>query len=60
MIEVSLDETDRPQTPTETVFILAAVAEEGIPGETIAPRFIGRFNKGVDYVGDVSGISPAV
>ncbi len=50
--EVSMDETDEPQTPTDMFFILAAVAEEGIPAQTIAPRFTGRFNKGVDYVGD--------
>jgi hypothetical protein len=51
--EVSMDETDRPQTPGELLFILAAIAGEGIPARTIAPRFSGRFNKGVDYVGDV-------
>ena len=54
VIEVSLDETDRPQTPMEMLLILAMVAEEGIPAQTIAPRFAGRFNKGVDYVGDVA------
>jgi len=52
--EVSLDETDRAQTPLELLIILAAVADEGIPLQTIAPKFSGRFNKGVDYVGDVS------
>ena len=51
--EVSMDETDRPQTPMEMLFILAAVADRGIPAQTIAPRFTGRFNKGVDYTGDV-------
>jgi len=51
--EVSMDETDRPQTPGEMFFILAAIADEGIPAQTIAPKFTGRFNKGVDYVGDV-------
>jgi len=51
--EVSMDETDRPQTPQEMLFILAAIANEGIPAQTIAPKFTGRFNKGVDYVGDV-------
>jgi len=34
--------------------ILAAVADEGIPIQTIAPKFTGRFNKGVDYVGDAA------
>ncbi len=51
--EVSMDETENPQTPLEMFFILAAIAEEGIPAQTIAPKFTGRFNKGVDYVGDV-------
>lgn len=53
IIEVSMDETAQPQSPIEMLFILAAIAEEGIPAQTIAPKFTGRFNKGVDYVGDV-------
>jgi len=52
--EVSMDETAEPQTPTELLFILAAMAEENIPAQTIAPKFSGRFNKGVDYLGDVA------
>jgi hypothetical protein len=51
--EVSMDETDSPQTPAELLLILAGVADAGIPIQTIAPKFTGRFNKGVDYVGDV-------
>lgn len=51
--EVSMDETDHPQTPLELLIILAALADENIPLQTIAPKFTGRFNKGVDYVGDV-------
>lgn len=51
--EVSMDETDSPQTPPELLIILAALADEGIPAQTIAPKFTGRFNKGVDYVGDL-------
>jgi hypothetical protein len=51
--EVSMDETENPQTPLEMLFILAMIADEGIPAQTIAPKFTGRFNKGVDYVGDV-------
>jgi len=51
--EVSIDETDSPQTPPELLLILAMVAAEGIPAATVAPKFTGRFNKGVDYVGDV-------
>ncbi|MFN4944940.1 MAG: tagaturonate epimerase family protein, partial [Akkermansiaceae bacterium] len=52
--EVSMDETDSPQTPPELLVILAAIADQGIPIQTIAPKFTGRFNKGVDYVGDVA------
>ena len=51
--EVSMDETDTPQTPHELLIILAALSDEKIPLQTIAPKFTGRFNKGVDYVGDV-------
>jgi hypothetical protein len=50
--EVSMDETDRSQTPEELLIILAALADEGVPVQTIAPKFTGRFNKGVDYVGN--------
>ena len=52
--EVSMDETDSPQTPPELLVILAALADEKIPLQTIAPKFTGRFNKGVDYVGDLA------
>jgi hypothetical protein len=52
--EVSMDETDAPQTPPDLLVILAALADERIPVQTIAPKFTGRFNKGVDYVGDVA------
>jgi hypothetical protein len=52
--EVSMDETDSPQTPAELLIILAATADERIPLQTIAPKFSGRFNKGVDYAGDVA------
>jgi hypothetical protein len=52
--EVSMDETDSAQSPIELLIILAAIADEGIPVQTIAPKFSGRFNKGVDYIGDVA------
>ncbi len=52
-VEVSMDETDNPQGPLELLGILRLLAMEGIPAQTIAPKFTGRFNKGVDYVGDL-------
>ncbi|MDR0757765.1 MAG: tagaturonate epimerase family protein [Tannerella sp.] len=51
--EVSMDEVNDAQSPIEMFFILSAIAREKIPAQTIAPKFTGRFNKGVDYVGDV-------
>ncbi len=56
-VEVSMDETDDPQSPVELFFILAMITGEGIPVDTIAPKFSGRFNKGVDYAGDVAGFA---
>ena len=55
--EISMDETDLPQTPIELLVILAAVADEKIPIQTIAPKFTGRFNKGVDFRGDVEAFT---
>ena len=54
VIEVSMDETEAPQTPPELLVILALLADEQVPLQTIAPKFTGRFNKGVDYVGDLA------
>ena len=51
--EVSMDEVDEAQTPEELRYILREIAHEGIPVQTIAPKFTGRFNKGVDYRGDL-------
>jgi len=53
IVEISMDETDEPQSPVELLFILAAIASEKIPVRTIAPKFTGRFNKGIDYIGDI-------
>jgi hypothetical protein len=52
--EVSMDEVDEAQTPEELRYILREIAKEGIPVQTIAPKFTGRFNKGVDYRGDLA------
>lgn len=51
--EVSMDEVESPQTPVDLFFILKMLADKGVPAQTIAPKFTGRFNKGVDYVGDL-------
>ena len=51
--EVSMDEVESPQTPVDLLFILKMLADKGVPAQTIAPKFTGRFNKGVDYTGNV-------
>ena len=52
--EVSMDEVPVAQKPDEIRFILKALADEKVPLQTFAPKFTGRFNKGVDYVGDLA------
>ena len=52
--EVSMDEVDVAQTPDEVKYILTELAKENVPLQTFAPKFTGRFNKGVDYVGDLA------
>jgi len=51
--EVSMDEVDTPQGPEDILLILLALSLQEVPIQTLAPRFSGRFNKGVDYVGEV-------
>ena len=51
--EVSVDETDSPTTPLEHFFIANELTRRGVKFTSLAPRFIGRFEKGVDYVGDL-------
>jgi hypothetical protein len=48
-----MDEVKDAQSPVEMFFILSAMALFNIPAQTIAPKFTGRFNKGVDYAGDI-------
>lgn len=57
VIEVSMDEVEQPQTPVELFFILKMLADLQVPVNTIAPKFTGRFNKGVDYVGDTDAFA---
>jgi tagaturonate epimerase len=55
--EVSMDEVTIPQSPIELFFIMGALALEEINFTTIAPKFTGRFNKGVDYEGDINAFA---
>lgn len=54
-LEVSVDETDTPTSPAEHWFIAAELQRLGVRVDGLAPRFIGDFEKGVDYIGDLQG-----
>jgi tagaturonate epimerase len=51
-IELSVDETATPTTWQEHVFIALELRRLGVPLVSLAPRFVGRFEKGIDYRGD--------
>jgi tagaturonate epimerase len=53
-LEISVDETETPTSPAEHYIIVGELKRLGIPFTGLAPRFIGRFEKGVDYIGDLS------
>jgi len=53
-LEISVDETDQPTTIAEHLFIAQELKRHGIPVVSLAPRFIGDFEKGIDYRGDVN------
>ncbi|MGC9454174.1 MAG: tagaturonate epimerase family protein [Phycisphaerae bacterium] len=52
-LEVSVDETETPTSPEEHYFIAAELKRLGVQWVSLAPRFVGRFEKGVDYIGDL-------
>ncbi|MCK4315752.1 MAG: hypothetical protein KAX24_08275, partial [Anaerolineae bacterium] len=51
--EVSVDETETPTSPEEHFFIANELRRLGVRWVSLAPRFVGRFEKGVDYIGDL-------
>ncbi len=54
--EVSVDETELPTSPLEHFFIVSELRRAGVRFTSLAPRFIGRFEKGVDYIGDLNAL----
>ena len=52
-LEVSVDETESPTSPAEHYFFAAELKRLGVEWVSMAPRFVGRFEKGVDYIGDL-------
>lgn len=53
-LELSVDETDTPTSAEEHYFIAAELARCGVPVVSLAPRFVGKFQKGVDYIGNAA------
>jgi len=52
-LEISVDETESPTSPEEHLIIVLELSRLGVKWQGLAPRFIGRFEKGVDYIGDL-------
>ena len=52
-LEVSVDETDTPTRPEEHFFVASELKRLGVEWVSLAPRYVGRFEKGVDYLGDL-------
>lgn len=50
--EVSIDETATPTEPAQHFYVAKELTDAGVQPATIAPRFIGEFQKGIDYIGD--------
>jgi hypothetical protein len=53
-LEVSVDETDTPTSPAEHYWVASELKRLGVAWVSLAPRFVGRFEKGVDYIGDLA------
>jgi hypothetical protein len=59
-IEVSVDETDSPTSALEHVFFALELRRRGVTVVSLAPRFIGEFEKGIDYKGDLKAFEDAL
>jgi len=58
-LEVSVDETETPTSPEEHLFVALELRRLGVQWVSLAPRFVGRFEKGVDYIGDIPTFTDA-
>lgn len=58
-LEVSVDETETPTSPEEHLFVAMELRRLGVQWVSLAPRFVGRFEKGVDYLGDLDVFTAA-
>ena len=51
--EVSIDETATPTDPAQHFYVANELISRGVKPATVAPRFCGEFQKGIDYIGDI-------
>ena len=56
-VEISVDETETPTTPAEHVYFATELRRLGVQWVSLAPRYVGRFEKGVDYIGDLDAFT---
>ena len=59
-IEMSVDESEVPTTPLEHLFVAKELRRRGVEFISLAPRFIGDFEKGVDYRGDLKAFEESI
>ncbi len=55
-VEVSVDETETPTTHIEHIYIASELRRLGVRWVSLAPRYVGSFEKGVDYIGDLAAL----
>jgi PIN domain nuclease of toxin-antitoxin system len=56
-VEISVDETETPTTHAEHVYFATELRRLGVQWVSLAPRYVGRFEKGVDYIGDLDAFT---
>lgn len=59
-LEVSVDETETPTSLVEHVYIASELRRLGVRWVSLAPRYVGRFEKGIDYIGDLDALAEAL
>ncbi len=53
-LEISIDETTAPTIPEHHFFVASELKYRNVPFVSLAPRFIGEFQKGIDYIGNIT------
>lgn len=59
-LEVSVDETETPTSLVEHIYIASELRRLGVQWVSLAPRYVGRFEKGIDYIGGLAALAEAL